>query len=70
MLITGPATSRMGGVATIAVITAAIIALQTHVKFERDNEGRVHVKIEKKPLDDKLLKDVVDKLFGFFSSSS
>jgi hypothetical protein len=64
-LITGPAPESLGFAASITVITAAIIALQTHVKFERDKDGRLHVKIEKKPLNDALLNDVINKLFGY-----
>jgi hypothetical protein len=37
------------------------------VLFERDRDGKIHIKIEKKPTRDSLLKDLVQKLFGFSS---
>jgi len=33
-----------------------LVVLQTHVPFERDRDGKIHIKIEKKPTRDSLLK--------------
>ncbi|MBC8752451.1 MULTISPECIES: hypothetical protein [Paraburkholderia] len=52
-------------VETAAVVSAALIALQTHVRFERDKQGQWTAKIEKKPTDSSLLKDLVKKLLSF-----
>jgi len=52
---------------TVALVAAMLVVLQTHVLFERDRDGKIHIKIEKKPTRDSLLKDLVQKLFGFFS---
>ena len=49
-------------VGTVAIITAALIALQTHVKFERDKDGKVSLTVEKQPTDESLLKPLVTKL--------
>jgi hypothetical protein len=51
------------GPGTMAVGVAALIALQTHVKFERTKDGKIHFKIEKNPLPTDLLK----KLISFFT---
>jgi hypothetical protein len=46
-----------------------LVVLQTHVLFERDRDGKIHIKIEKKPTRDSLLKDLVQKLFWFCRTS-
>jgi hypothetical protein len=43
-----PASPTLLDPTTIAVGVAALIALQTHVKFERTKDGKIHFKIEKK----------------------
>ena len=48
---------------TVAIGVAALIALQTHVKFERTKEGKIHFKLERKPLPAEL----IGKLISFFS---
>lgn len=63
-LIAGPPPQSMGVLAGIAVVTAALVALQTHVLVERDKQGRVQLKIEHRPMSDGLLKEVIAKLFG------
>jgi hypothetical protein len=63
-LIEGPAPAKFGLLETAAVISAVLIVLQTHVKFERDKEGRCHFKIEKKPTDASLLNSLVQKLLS------
>ncbi|MCL4205767.1 MAG: hypothetical protein KJ000_25065 [Pirellulaceae bacterium] len=62
-LIESPPVQRFLDPATIAVGVAALIALQTHVKFERTKDGKIHFKIEKKPLPVELMR----KLLTFFS---
>jgi len=47
---------------TVAVGVAALVVLQTYVKFERTKDGKIHFKIEKKPLPVELIK----KLISFF----
>ena len=64
-LVEGPMPDRFIGVLeTAAVVSAVLIVLQTHVKFERDKEGRYTVLIEKKPTDESLLKGLVKKLLS------
>lgn len=62
-LIEGPPAQSFLDATTIAVGVAALIALQTHVKFERTKDGKFHFKIEKKPLP----LDLIRKLLTFFS---
>ncbi len=62
-LIEGPPAQRFLDPSTIAVGVAALIALQTHVKFERTKDGKIHFKIEKKPLPVELMR----KLLAFFN---
>jgi hypothetical protein len=51
-------------VETAAVVSLILIALQTHVRFERNPQGKWSVKVEKKPTDSSLLKDLVKKLLS------
>jgi hypothetical protein len=53
------------GAGTVALLAAVLVVLQTHVLFERDKDGKIHIKIEKKPTRDSLLNDLVQKLLGF-----
>ena len=46
------------------VVSAVLVALQTHVRFERDKQGKWTIKIEKEPTDPSLLKDLVKKLLS------
>ena len=39
-LIEGPAPTKFGVLETTAVVTAVLLVLQTHVRFERDKDGR------------------------------
>jgi hypothetical protein len=50
---------------TLGLTVAVMIALQTHVRFERNSDGKWNLKIEKKPTRDALLKGLVQKLIGF-----
>ena len=49
----------------VAIGVAALVALQTYVKFERTKDGTFHFKVEKKPLPVELMK----KLISFFSGN-
>ena len=49
--------------ATIAIGVAALVALQTHVKFERNKKGEIYFKLERKALPEGL----IAKLISFFS---
>ncbi len=51
---------------TIGVLVAAIVLLQTHVRFERDKKGKISVLMEKKAASDSLLKSFVEKLLGMW----
>jgi len=62
-----PESFEVVGAGTVALLAAMLVVLQTHVLFERDRDGKIHIKIEKKPTRDSLLKDLVQKLLGFFS---
>jgi hypothetical protein len=66
-LIAGSPPEVFFGVGEVALITAALVVLQTHVLFERDRGGKIHIEIEKKPTQDSLLRDLVQKLLSFFS---
>jgi len=49
--------------------TAVLIALQTHLRFERDKKGQWALHVEKRPTKDALLKPLVEKLLGFISKA-
>jgi hypothetical protein len=49
----------------IGLTVAVLIVLQSHVKFERDPNGKWSLKVEKKPTSDSLVKGLVQKLIGF-----
>src|SRR5579871_3992028 len=51
---------------TISVATAAILALQTHIRFKLDH-GKVSIEMEKKPISDPALKALIDRLIAFLS---
>ncbi len=55
-------------VVTTAVVAAVLVVLQTHVRIERDKNGKLSVLIEKKPTKDTLLKPLVQKLLSFIPS--
>jgi hypothetical protein len=65
-LVNGPETERFSvdPITTTAVITAALVILQTHVKFERDKQGKYSFKVEKKATSEQLLKPLVQKLLA------
>lgn len=61
-LLDGPAPERFGVLETTALVSALLIVLQIHVRFERHKDGSYSFKIEKKPTDATVLKVVVQKL--------
>ncbi|MBK7001350.1 MAG: hypothetical protein IPH35_15650 [Rhodoferax sp.] len=64
-LLDSPATERFAAAETALLVSAVLVALQTHVRFERDKEGKWTLKIEKKPTDTRLLKDLIKKLISW-----
>ena len=64
-LLSGPAPERFAVVEGALVVTSALVVLQTHVRFERKENGKWTVRIEKKPTDTALLKTLVSKLLAF-----
>lgn len=56
---------RFGLGTTVAIVTAAMIALQTHVRFEKDSSGKWKLLVEKMPTKDGLLKDLVSRILGW-----
>lgn len=54
---------------TTAIVTLAVAALQTNVKFEKKSDGTWSLKIEKKALDSKAAVDLVKKLLAKFGAS-
>jgi hypothetical protein len=50
--------------ASIALTTAVLMVLQTHIHFERGTDGKWSLKVEKKPTSDALLKGLVQKLLS------
>lgn len=64
-MLDNPAGEKFVVVETALLVSAVLIALQTHVRFERDKQGKWNVMVEKKPTDSSLLKDFVKKLISF-----
>ncbi len=65
-----PAPQQFDLGATLALTAAALVILQTHVRFYRDKAGKWTLKVEKKPTSDALLKPLVQKLLGYVSGGS
>ncbi len=63
-LLIGPEQKSFGvdPVTAAAVITGALVVLQTHVRIERDKKGKWSFLMEKKSASDGILKAVVGKL--------
>jgi hypothetical protein len=61
----GPAPESFEPVASVAIVSLVLIALQTHVRFEREAGGKLRLLIEKKPTKDTLLKPLVQKLISY-----
>ncbi len=67
-LIRHPPAQRFLEPGTMALGVAALIALQTHVKFEKDKAGTWSLKIEKKSLPTELINNLIKKLIAHFAS--
>ncbi len=65
-MLKGPPPQRMvvGPVEGTLLAAGIIFALQTHIKFERKEDGRWSVKIEKKPTSNALLSGLIKKLMS------
>jgi hypothetical protein len=50
---------------TIALVTAALLALQTRVRFKLDHEGKWSIEVDKKSSGDAVLKLLVQRLLPF-----
>lgn len=68
-LVENPRVEKYAFVETAILISAVLVVLETHIKFERGKDGRWDLKIEKKPTDSNLLKDLVGKLVSFSRGS-
>ncbi|MCP4349777.1 MAG: hypothetical protein GY795_30215 [Desulfobacterales bacterium] len=68
-MINGPQTKSFGTdpVTIAAVITAAIVVLQTRVKIEKDKDGKWTVLIDRKAASTSLVKTVVEKLVALMT---
>jgi len=64
-LLKNPPARSFADAGTIAAITAALVVLQTHVRFERDKNGKMKILIERKSLSDGLLRPMVEKLLSY-----
>lgn len=51
--------------ATLAITTAVLVVLQTHIKFERSPDGQWSMKFEKKPTSEALLKTLLQKFLNY-----
>ena len=49
----------------LAIVVAALVVLQTRIKFKRDSRGRITFELEKKAASDGLLRGLVQKLLPF-----
>jgi hypothetical protein len=65
-LAAAPPPERFDPATTLAVAAAALVVLQTHVRFARDKAGRWTLTVEKKPTTEALLKPLVQKLLTLF----
>lgn len=53
-----------------AVLSCAMFLLRSHIKFEKDKEGKTVFKFEHKPADNDLLVKIVDALAKLFDGKS
>jgi hypothetical protein len=60
----GPAPQRYDAGVSVALFTAAVIALQTYVRIARDKNGKWTVQIERKPPEEGLLKSLAQSVLG------
>jgi len=70
-LINGPKTERFAPdlVTTMAVVTAALIILQTHVRFYRDKKGKWTLKVERKAASESLIEPLIRKILSLTKGS-
>jgi len=61
-LVEHPSPQRFDLGSTALIVTAVLIALQTHIRIQRDEEGKYKILVEKKPTDAGLLGDLIRKL--------
>jgi hypothetical protein len=54
----------------IALTTAALLVLQTRVKFTRDNTGKWSIEVDKKAAGDSVIKQLVQRLIAFPEKSN
>ena len=66
-LVSGPEAKSFVSGETVAILTAALVVLQTRVKFSRDKNGKFTLLIEKAAASDGLLKALAEKLLSFAS---
>ncbi len=62
-----PPTRSFSLVGAVALTTAALLVLQTHVRVERTETGDWSVLVEKKPTKDRLLTTLAQKLVALYS---
>ncbi|MES2645079.1 MAG: hypothetical protein V4850_36670 [Myxococcota bacterium] len=68
-LLDGPPPEQFTFIETGAVITAALLVLQTHVRIERKPDGRWSLLVLKKPTESALLNALISKLLPFLGKS-
>jgi len=51
--------------ASVGITAAVLFVLQTHIKFDRQPDGKWSLQLEKKPTSDALLKGLVQKLISY-----
>jgi len=61
-----PSTRSFDAGSAMLLASAVLVALQTHVRFERDKRGRLSLLVEKKATSDSLLSDLAQKLLGWW----
>ena len=67
-LIHHPPPQRFLEPGTMALGAAALIALQTHVEFKKNEDGTWSLKIVKEPLSTELIKELIKKLVAYFGA--
>lgn len=51
-----------GGIGSATALAIIVFLLRTHIRFERQTDGKFKFKVEHKPVDNKLMKALLDKL--------
>jgi Holliday junction resolvasome RuvABC DNA-binding subunit len=60
----------LGVLETIGLATAVMVVLQTHARFERDKNGKLHFLIEKRPTKAGLIEPLIQKLLAWSTVGS